>query len=70
MRQMGADTSNEQLRRSLLFEDCVQDGEAALKLQLFDLARSAYADALEVKPQDLGALLTKRGRLPQLGAKT
>ena len=59
MQQIGADPSDEQLRQSLLFDSCIQEGEAALKRQRYEEARVAYADALAIKPDDMSAQLNE-----------
>ena len=57
MQQIGADIRDEDLRKSMLFEACIQEGEAALKRQRYQVAREAYAEALTLQPNDRGAAL-------------
>ena len=57
LQQMGADPSNPQLFKSALFEICIQEGEAALKRQRYNIAAEAYKEALTLQPNDLNASL-------------
>lgn len=57
MRQVGADPNDETVRINMLFDICIQEGEAALKRQKYDLAREAYQEATRLRPQDLSASL-------------
>jgi tetratricopeptide (TPR) repeat protein len=57
MKQMGADLKNQELYRSVLFDICVQEGEASLKRQRYQEASEAYKEALTLRPNDLNTSL-------------
>ena len=57
MKQLGANPQNQEMYRSVLFDICTQEGEAALKRQKYQEAAEAYAEALRLRPNDLNASL-------------
>ena len=57
LKQLGADPQNQEMYRSVLFDICNQEGEAALKRQKYMEAAEAYAEALRLRPNDLNASL-------------
>ena len=57
LKQLGADLNDQNIYKSVLFDICIQDGEAALKRQRYAESALAYREALLLRPNDLKALL-------------
>lgn len=57
MRQIGASLEDQELKRSLMFDEAMSDGESALKRSRFAEAHQSFHEAVTYKPQDKAAQL-------------
>jgi len=57
IRQIGGSLDDHDLKRNLMFDEAISDGESALKRSKFAEAHQAFHEAVSYKPQDQGAQL-------------